>query len=301
MSDGGETCRAISQLSSQRNGFRWMDADAYLFDIDGTLLNTQDLVHYRALNRAMRDVYGFDTTIDGIAYHGKTDLGILRAALERVGVSGNAFQSKLPAALAMVRADVERNAGALVTKVCAAIPDVLLKLHHVGKLLGVASGNLEVVGWHKLESAELRKFFTFGCFADDCEMREEVFRRAVTEAQHRLQRKGTVCFIGDTPSDIRAARQVGAQVIAVATGIYKRITGVWTRCLRVLVRRVAGRRRKLTERFPLSTGTQRYVSFQKSTRGCPDSRVQSIKNVVAKYHCPGSCLDGGSRRCCLRG
>jgi phosphoglycolate phosphatase len=221
MSDGEETYRAISQLSSPRNGFRWMDADAYLFDIDGTLLNTQDLVHYRALNRAMRDVYGFDTTIDGIAYHGKTDLGILRAALERVGVSGNAFQSKLPAALAMVREDVERNAGALVTKVCAAIPDVLLKLRHAGKLLGVASGNLEVVGWHKLESAELKKFFSFGCFADDCEMREEVFRRAVTEAQRRLQPKGTVCFIGDTPSDIRAARQVGAQVIAVATGIYK--------------------------------------------------------------------------------
>ena len=221
MSDSAETQPTTSQLTSDRNGFRWMDFDAYLFDIDGTLLNTQDLVHYRALNRAMRDVYGFETTIDGIPYHGKTDLGILRAALERMGVSGDGFEAKLPAALSVVREDVQRNAGALVTKVCAAIPEVLAKLHRAGKLLGVASGNLEVVGWHKVASAGLRKFFTFGCFADDCEMREEVFRRAVTEAHRRLQREGSVCFIGDTPSDIRAARHVGAQVIAVATGIYK--------------------------------------------------------------------------------
>ena len=221
MSSREETNRAISQSTFNRNGFRWMDFDAYLFDIDGTLLNTQDLVHYGALNRAMRDVYGFETTIDGIPYHGKTDLGILRAALERMGVSGAGFESKLPAALSVVREDVQRNAGALVTKVCAAIPEVLAKLHRAGKLLGVASGNLEVVGWHKVASAGLRKFFTFGCFADDCEMREEVFRGAVTEAHRRLQREGSVCFIGDTPSDIRAARHVGAQVIAVATGIYK--------------------------------------------------------------------------------
>ena len=198
-----------------------MGADAYLFDIDGTLLNSQDLVHYRALNRALRDVYGFDTTIDGIAFHGKTDPGILRAALERVGVSGVEFESKLLAALAVVREDVEKNAGALVAKVCAAIPEVLAKLQAGGKLLGVASGNLEVVGWHKVASAGLRKFFTFGCFADNCERREEVFRRAVIEAERHLERQGTVCFVGDTPSDIRAARQVGAQVIAVATGTYK--------------------------------------------------------------------------------
>jgi hypothetical protein len=42
-----------SEASSHPNGFRWMPADAYLFDIDGTLLNTHDQVHYEALNRAM--------------------------------------------------------------------------------------------------------------------------------------------------------------------------------------------------------------------------------------------------------
>src|SRR2546429_1218690 len=46
-----------TQTLVRANGFRWMDFDAYLFDIDGTLLVTRDLVHYNALNRAIREVY----------------------------------------------------------------------------------------------------------------------------------------------------------------------------------------------------------------------------------------------------
>ncbi|HTE91077.1 MAG TPA: HAD hydrolase-like protein [Terriglobales bacterium] len=203
------------------NGFRWMDADAYLFDIDGTLLVTRDLVHRNALHRAMRDVYGVDTTIDGIAYHGKTDLGILRAALERMGISGKVFGAKLPDALNVVCRDVEANANRIVANVCEGIPEVLAQLKAAGKLLGVASGNLEAVGWHKVAAAGLRQYFTFGCFSDHCEMRVEIFRQGTVEARRRLGDDAAVCFIGDTPEDIRAARGVSAQVVAVCTGIFK--------------------------------------------------------------------------------
>ena len=55
------------------NGFRWMGADAYLFDIDGTLMRSKDRVHFNALNHAMLEAYGIETTIAGVAYHGKTD------------------------------------------------------------------------------------------------------------------------------------------------------------------------------------------------------------------------------------
>ena len=220
MSGRTENSKAYSICASKQ--FDYLGADAYLFDIDGTLLNTKDLVHYRALNRAMRDVYGVELTIDGISYHGKTDLGILRAALERVGISGTEFENKLPIALASVRREVEQNAHELQPNVCDAIPDLLAGLYQAGKLLGVASGNLEVVGWHKIQAAGLRRFFSFGSFSDDCEMREAVFTKAVRQVRQLLRPEATVCFVGDTPSDIQAARYVGAQVIAVATGVYKR-------------------------------------------------------------------------------
>ena len=202
--------------------FDWMGFAAYLFDIDGTILRTRDRVHYNALNRAMREVYGKDTTIDGVQYHGMTDLGILRAALSLAGVPAEEFEKKLPAALKFVCRDVERNASGLAPQVCEGIPAVLEELSKAGKLLGVASGNLEAVGWHKLNAAGLRRYFSFGVFSDHDEERAHIFARGVAFAKERLGNDATICFIGDTPNDIRAAHAVGAQIISVCTGIYKR-------------------------------------------------------------------------------
>ena len=207
--------------TTKSNGFRWMSADAYLFDIDGTLLISRDRVHRNALHQAMREAYGVDTTIDGIAYHGKTDLGILRAALERVGVSGNRFDASLPAALAVICREVSANANRIMPTVCSAVPKVLSELKVAGKLLALASGNLESVGWLKVEAAGLREFFSFGCFSDRYESRADIFRQGVTEARCRLGDSAQVCFIGDTPEDIKAARFANSKIVAVCTGIFK--------------------------------------------------------------------------------
>ncbi len=210
----------LQTRATNANGFDWMGADAYLFDIDGTLLVSRDGVHRNALHRAMREAYGIDTTIDGIAYHGKTDLGILRAALERTGVSSDQFEANLPAAMEVVCRDVSANANRITPTVCSAIPELLAELKAAGKLLGLASGNLESVGWLKIEAAGLRDFFSFGCFSDRHESRANIFRQAVAEVQRRLGESAQVCFIGDTPEDIRAARFANSKIVAVCTGIF---------------------------------------------------------------------------------
>ena len=207
--------------SSTGSDFRWDGADAYLFDIDGTILRSKDRTHRYALHRAMRDVYGVDTTIDGIAYHGKTDPGILRAALERVGISAEVIDAKLQEALEVTRRDATENAVRFTPTVMPGIPEVLERLHQAGKLLGVSSGNLESIGWLKLTAAGLRHYFQFGCFADDCELRADVFQKGISEVRRRLGPAATVCFIGDTSDDVQAARKVGGRIIAVGTGIFK--------------------------------------------------------------------------------
>ena len=199
-----------------------LSADAYLFDIDGTLLNTRDLVHWNALHTAMLEAYGVDTTIEGIQYHGKTDLGILRAATERMGVTASRFEENLSLALEVVCREVKLNSGNIDAVVCRSICDVLQYLDASGKLLGVASGNLAAVGWMKLAACALADFFRFGSFSDHCEKRCDIFQNAVDEARARLGKQAVVCFVGDTPSDIVAARQVGAKIVAVATGIFSR-------------------------------------------------------------------------------
>ena len=195
-------------------------ADAYIFDIDGTLLVTKDLVHWKALHQAMLEVYQVDATIEGIQYHGKTDLSILRAALDRRGIQDHEFEARLPKALAVIRREVEANYRNMEPAVCPGIVQLLEWLRGAHKLLGVASGNLESVGWRKLQAAGLDGFFSFGCFSDGCEARSGIFRDAISGVTQKLGGRARTCFIGDTPADIAAAREAGASIVAVASGVF---------------------------------------------------------------------------------
>jgi phosphoglycolate phosphatase len=203
-----------------RPGFRWDSADAYLFDIDGTLLNSSDAVHYFSFRNAARHVLGIEAGIDGVPVHGNTDPGILRAALRKAGVRDAVIDAKLPEIVEHMCAEVQRNHGDMRPELCPSILDVIAYLGGRGKLLGAASGNLQPIGWLKLEKAGLRQFFAFGSFSFPREKRAEIFRHGIDLARARLTPDASVTIVGDTPSDIEAAHAVQAPVIALATGIF---------------------------------------------------------------------------------
>ena len=117
--------------------------------------------------------------------------------------------------------EVEQRAAELTPAVCNGIPVVLSKLRGAEKLMGVASGNLETIGWRKIQAAGLRDFFTFGTFADEHELREQVFEAGMEKVRALIGTGAKVCFIGDTPEDVLAAKKVGAHIVAVCTGIFK--------------------------------------------------------------------------------
>jgi phosphoglycolate phosphatase-like HAD superfamily hydrolase len=124
--------------------------------------------------------------------------------------------------LDVVCREVKLNSDNIDAVACRSICDVLQYLDASGKLLGVASGNLAAVGWMKLAACALADFFRLGSFSDHRENRCDIFQNAVDEARARLGKQAVVCFVGDTPADIAAARQVGAKIVAVATGIFSR-------------------------------------------------------------------------------
>jgi phosphoglycolate phosphatase len=206
--------------SSGLNGFRWRDFDAYLFDIDGTLLNSRDAVHYNAFHSAIRTLLGCEARIDNVPVHGNTDIGILKAVTEAGNIPVSALTTHRAAILQHMCEEVERNAADLRPELCPAIRSVLQDLHTAGKLMGIVSGNLEPIGWRKLQVAGIRHYFTIGSFSDRHDTRVEIFRWGAAEARKQLGLNARVCFIGDTPSDIAAARALDTPIVAVATGIY---------------------------------------------------------------------------------
>jgi len=198
----------------------WLDFSAYIFDIDGTLLSSAGMVHYNAFKAALREIYACERDITEVPLHGNTDIGILRATTRLAGVDDDTFAARLPQALEFIRNHARQNQSRLSADLCPSIPEMVAHLHGAGKLLGLATGNLEVIGWMKIEAAGLRKYFDFGAFSDRHEKRSEIFATALAEARRRLGKDAKVCFVGDTPADIDAAHTNGCAVIAVATGIH---------------------------------------------------------------------------------
>ena len=192
----------------------------FLFDIDGTLLNSRDAVHYFAFQHAVRAVLNMETSIDGVPVHGNTDPGIMRAVLRRAGLNDTAIDAHMPQIVAQMCAEVQRNQEQLRPELCPSIPELISRLRARGKVLGAASGNLETVGWLKLEKAGLRPMFAFGSFSFPRESRADIFRHGVELARQHLGPQASVTVVGDTPSDIDAARAVDLPVIALATGIF---------------------------------------------------------------------------------
>lgn len=211
---------APSSQAFVRSGFRWNAADAYLFDIDGTLLNSRDAVHYFAFHHALTRVFACDAKIDDVPVHGNTDIGILRAVLRREGFADAEIDAGLPQMFSLMCAEVQRNSGNMRLELCPAIGELLSRLHAEGKLLGTATGNLEAIGWLKLEKAGVRQMFSFGSFCFPLEYRTDILKQGVSLARERLGSQASVYIVGDTPLDVEAAQRVNAPVIAIATGIY---------------------------------------------------------------------------------
>ena len=198
----------------------WDAFDAYLFDIDGTLMNATDAVHYFAFCEALTTLAGRPLNLDGVVAHGNTDVGILRDALALAGVPEVDWRPRLAATQAQMCSFVSARTADLRLTVLPAVEQILAYLRSRGAKLGVATGNLEGIGRAKLAQAGLIDFFDFYGFSDAFEYRRDVFRAALAQARALTGPNATVCVVGDTPEDIRAAKANLLPVIATATGIF---------------------------------------------------------------------------------
>lgn len=203
-----------------RKGFRWDGCDAYLFDIDGTLMHAQGGVHIDSFSSSVLEVLGLPVPLDNVLIHGNTDPGILRDAFAQASIAREVWQPRLEEILDRMRATVEARREQMKIALHPGVVATLAYLKARGKVLGVATGNLERIGWLKIDLAGLRQWFNCGSFSDRHCARAELIASAADEARRLAGPRAAVCVVGDTPADIAAARANSLPVIAVATGAY---------------------------------------------------------------------------------
>ncbi|MFZ0661726.1 MAG: HAD hydrolase-like protein [Acidobacteriaceae bacterium] len=204
----------------QRQGFRWDAQGAYLFDIDGTLLRCRDRIHVDSFFSSVRTVLGRELVLDGVVLSGNTDPGILRDAFRAAKLDDALWQPHMENILQQIRDDVAARRASFKIDKMPGVDQVLHHLHGKGATLGLATGNLESIGWLKVEFLGLRPWFALGGFSDRCIARADLIAEAARQARALAGPQSTVCVVGDTPADIAAARANGLSTIAVATGNY---------------------------------------------------------------------------------
>jgi phosphoglycolate phosphatase-like HAD superfamily hydrolase len=199
-------------------GFAWDGQDAYLFDIDGTLLRDTGRIHMSSFVAGIRRVTGFDITLEGVAVQGNTDTAILREAWRQAGIPAKVLEPQIGAILEAMGQAVQERRHEFKLLLMPGVKDALSHLARRGALLGVGTGNLEMIGWIKIEEAGLREWFRFGGFSDHFPVRTELIGHAARKARELAGADARVCVVGDTPRDIEAAHANSLPVIAVATG-----------------------------------------------------------------------------------
>jgi phosphoglycolate phosphatase-like HAD superfamily hydrolase len=161
---------------------------------------------------------GSEVTLKGVSLAGNTDTSILREACELAGIPPEVLEPQVKAIVEAICDNVTRRKHEMQPWLMPGVQQTLQHLENRGAILGLATGNLETIGWIKMERAGLREWFRFGGFSDRFPLRSELIGDAAKRAREIAGAEASVCVVGDTPRDIEAAHANGLPVIAVATG-----------------------------------------------------------------------------------
>ncbi len=193
-----------------------------LFDIDGTLLQSQH-AGMHAMVDAFEELHiGKTFSFDGIDIAGRLDTLIWKDMTRRHEVADDAdshevFRETYQRHLAK---RLQENNTVKVFHGVAELVDRLVQEPNVE--LGLLTGNYPATGRLKVEFAGLRnEHFTVNAFAGDGATRRDlppIALRRYREKHGRDIERERVVIIGDTPHDVDCAHHNGCLCLAVATG-----------------------------------------------------------------------------------
>lgn len=152
------------------------------------------------------------------------DPDILTRMMRDAGAAEASIHRHMPDIIRRAQAIYVRRCPDLRRKTCPGVRRVLYALKRRAVPVGLVTGNLSRIGWKKMERAGLRHYFRFGVFAEMAEDRAALARLAIQLAKARgwITDDARIALVGDAPSDIIAARENGADAVAVHTGISTR-------------------------------------------------------------------------------
>jgi phosphoglycolate phosphatase-like HAD superfamily hydrolase len=191
-----------------------------LFDVDGTLIHSGGAGR-RAIERAFEEAHGRRDACASFSFAGMTDRAIVRAGLSAIGhpVDEAEIDRVIAVYLGLLEREVAEERRFRVNRgVAGALDEACARARTA---VGLGTGNVRQGARVKLDRVGIHGRFRFGGFGCDSEDRAELVRIGAERGAALLGSPLADCrvvVIGDTPRDVAAARAVGADSLAVATG-----------------------------------------------------------------------------------
>lgn len=181
-----------------------MTIKAILFDLDGTLINTTNLI-IKSFQHTIRVHYNKEVDVnDVIAYFGKP----LREAMEYLGAD------KVDELISTYREFNHKYHDELTTEY-EGVKDTIQTLFNDGIKLAVVTSKMSTTARRGLRLFNMDKFFTVIIGVDECTMHKP-HPEPVLNAMKRLNVKSQDCLmIGDSPFDLISAKKAGVKTAAV--------------------------------------------------------------------------------------
>jgi len=194
-----------------------------LFDIDRTLI-TRSQGHEEAFSDAFKSVYGIDTNISIINYHGMTDQAIIIKVLKKNGLAENKIKPKIKKCMNVMIKSFRKRIQRSTFGPMKGVKKLLRELSRRNILMGLVTGNLEKIARGKMKKLGLNHYFPVGGFGSDDINRTKLVKLAIKRAKKKFNFKfnDNVFLVGDAPQDIKAGKDAGVKTIGVLTGIYSK-------------------------------------------------------------------------------
>ncbi|MFL6143252.1 MAG: HAD family hydrolase [Labedaea sp.] len=218
----------------QDGGRAW----SVVFDLDGTVLRpgcALQRAHMRTMAEAVEaetgiraefrhqggDLFVFDHSLSGY-----TDAGTVALLLELGGTPGDRVAGLVDRVVAaMCRRLTDEMAGLDARDdLLPGVAELVAELCSAGAVIGLSTGNARRVAACKVRAVGLDCLAAHGAFGDRHRDRVDIVRDAVAsvqaaaEALSRTLHLRDITLVGDTPSDVLAARAAGVRSLAVSTG-----------------------------------------------------------------------------------
>jgi phosphoglycolate phosphatase len=191
-----------------------------LFDIDGTLIHTGG-AGVKAFAKVFHSEFNAADGFERLKFAGRTDLSLVREffSLHQIPPTPENFERFFDRYVFWL----DHLLGQSKTRLCPGVWEFIRGLQALPEppLLGLLTGNIRLGAEIKLRHFELWDVFQTGAFGDDHEERDRIAVIARQRGSRILRTElpgSQVLVVGDTPSDIRCARAIGARCLAVATG-----------------------------------------------------------------------------------